>query len=309
MRVRHLVLQALREGGGLVLGVLAFGAFKLARAVPRGAAIRIGSALTRTLGPLTPAHRTGLDNLAKALPTLSAAERRRILAAVWDNLGRTAVEYVHLDEIWDLEIVGTDPPQVRSERFEIVGIENFAALRDGSRPAIIVAAHLGNWELPMVAAAAHGLKAAAVFRAPNNRWIARWVLARRKTAMGELIPSRRGAVHAMAAVLERGDHLGLLVDQRFGRGIRVPFFGRPALSNPTFARLARRFDCPVHAVRVSRLPGDRFRIELSAALPLPRDAEGSLDVAGATAFVARWFEAWIREDPSQWLWLHRRWRL
>jgi KDO2-lipid IV(A) lauroyltransferase len=308
-RLRFLLRRALIEAGGLVLGVLVWLLYSGVRAVPKATAVRIGSTLARRLGPLTTAHRVGLDNLRHALPELPAAEHRRILANVWDNLGRTVVEYVHLDEIWDARVVSEDPLVVASERFEIVGAEHFARLRDDGRPAVIVSAHLGNWELPMISAATHGLKAAALFRAPNNRWIARWVLNRRKLAMGELIAARPGAYQELNAVLERGDHLGLLVDQRFGRGIVVPFFGRPALANPTFARLLRRFDCPAHAVRVSRLPGDRFRIELTPELDLPRGPDGLVDIDGATAAVARLFEGWIREDPSQWLWLHRRWRL
>jgi KDO2-lipid IV(A) lauroyltransferase len=61
-------------------------------------------------------------------------------------------------------------------------------------------------------------------------------------------------------------------------------------------------------VRVVRLPGDRFRIELSEELDLPRDPSGRIDVAAATQIVAVIIEGWVREHPGQWLWVHRRWR-
>jgi KDO2-lipid IV(A) lauroyltransferase len=112
----------------------------------------------------------------------------------------------------------------------------------------------------------------------------------------------------MLEALDEGKHVGMLVDQRFGRGPRVPFFGRPAASNPLIARLARRFDCPVHGARAIRLPGGRFRLELTESVTLPRDASGRVDVAAATALMNRIIEGWVREYPGQWLWMHRRWR-
>jgi KDO2-lipid IV(A) lauroyltransferase len=88
----------------------------------------------------------------------------------------------------------------------------------------------------------------------------------------------------------------------------VPFFGRPAATSTLFAKLAREYDCPVHGVRTIRLPGDRFRIELTPAIDLPRDAEGLIDVMAATEKINSIIEGWIREHPDQWLWQHDRWR-
>jgi KDO2-lipid IV(A) lauroyltransferase len=64
----------------------------------------------------------------------------------------------------------------------------------------------------------------------------------------------------------------------------------------------------VHGVRVIRLPQGRFRLELTKALNLPRDAEGRIDIAGTMQTVTNIIEGWVRERPEQWLWLHRRWR-
>jgi KDO2-lipid IV(A) lauroyltransferase len=101
----------------------------------------------------------------------------------------------------------------------------------------------------------------------------------------------------------------MLVDQRFGRGPRIPFFGRPAATNTLFARLARHYDCPVYGVRAVRLPGLRFRIELEGPLELPRDAEGQIEIEAATRAITGVVEGWVREHPEQWLWMHRRWRV
>ena len=84
--------------------------------------------------------------------------------------------------------------------------------------------------------------------------------------------------------------------------------GRPALVNPLLAKFARRFDCPVHGIRVIRLPRHRFRLELTPPLDLPRDADGRSTSPGAMQAMTRMVEGWVREHPEQWLWMHRRWR-
>ncbi len=126
--------------------------------------------------------------------------------------------------------------------------------------------------------------------------------------MGRLIRTRAQAPLEMAAALRRGEHLGMVVDQHFSRGVEVTFFGRRCMANPSIARLARQFDCPVVGVRVIRLPAGRFRITGCGPLTLPRDTAGEIDVPAATQMIISTIEGWIREHPDQWLWFHRRWR-
>ena len=128
--------------------------------------------------------------------------------------------------------------------------------------------------------------------------------------MGGLAASTgAGAAYAISGVLDRGGHVGQLIDQHFTRGVVVEFMGRPALANPLLAKLARHYDVPVHGTRVIRLHGHRFRLEITPPLDLPRDAEGLIDVPGAVQAMTRVVEGWVREHPEQWLWMHRRWRV
>jgi Kdo2-lipid IVA lauroyltransferase/acyltransferase len=275
----------------------------LARALGPRRATAAGAALLRTLGPLLPAHRTALANLRAAFPDMPEAERRAIAREAWDNLGRTGAEYAHLDTLFDY-----DPEAAGPLRTEVDGIEHFFALRDDGEPGLIFSAHLANWELPAICAARFGLDATAVFRPPNNPAAARLVQEVRRRTMGGLAASTPGAVFAMRDVVENGGHLGQLIDQHFTRGVVVDFLGRPCLANPLLAKLARHYECPVHGVRVVRLPQGRFRLELTPALDLPRAADGTIDVAGAMQAMTAVVEGWVRENPGQWLWMHRRWR-
>jgi KDO2-lipid IV(A) lauroyltransferase len=279
--------------------------FALARALGPERSADLGAFLARNLNVLVPkARRTALDNLAMVYPEKSLAERKAIARQAWDNLGRTAAEYAHLGTLFDFDAENPDP----DGRIEIIGIDQFIALRDDDKPGLIFSAHLANWELPAIAAARYGLETTAVFRPPNDPASARIVHEIRSGTMGGLAAAGQGAAFSMQAVLERGGHLGMLIDQHFTRGVIAPFMGHDALTNPILGKFAKRYECPVHGVRVIRLPGSRFRLELTPPLDLPRDANGEIDVAGAMAAMNAVVAGWVHEHPGQWLWMHRRWR-
>ncbi len=257
------------------------------------------------IGPLLREQRIGRANLTAAFPEKSPREIEEILAGVWDNLGRVGAEFAHLDRIWDFE-----EERVEAGRVELTprSVELFHQLRLDGKPALIFASHLANWELPAVAAVAHGLDAAILYRKPNIASADRIIQEMRQVKMGTLIPAGRDAPLRLAEALQRGQHVAMLVDQYLTNGVEVTFFGRKTRANPMLARLLRLVECPVHGVRIIRLPGHRFRGELTEEIKPVRDDNGRIDVQGTTQAITSVVEGWIREHPEQWLWLHRRWR-
>jgi KDO2-lipid IV(A) lauroyltransferase len=297
------VRKQLELYGERILGRLAKWLIRLLRRADPDRTADFCAFMARTLGPLTKANRIGHDNLKAAFPDKDDAWIEATLRESWDNLGRVAGEYVHMARIWDF-----DPAHPGAGRIVTADMPLFEALRDDGKPALCFAAHLANWELPAIAAAAHGLDSAVVYRMPNNKAVAREIIRIRAPLMGQLIRTRAQAAIEMAGALQAGKHLGMVVDQHFSRGVDVTFFGRRCKANPSIARLARQFDCPVVGVRVIRLPGRKFRIEGYGPIELPRDDSGQIDVKAATQAITDTIEGWIRENPGQYLWFHRRWR-
>jgi KDO2-lipid IV(A) lauroyltransferase len=295
-----------KRAGDAVVGRLAVGTLEGVRLVKPDAVIAAAGRGLRMLGPLLPEHRIARDNLAAAFPEKSAAEIDVILRGTWDNLGRLGAEFAHLDHLWDYNAERPDP----NGRIEVAQrtIDNFTRLRDDGKPALIFAAHLANWELPAICAATYGLDSAVLYRRPNIAALNRWIGATRASSMGTLIPTSLDAPMKIAEALERGAHVGMLVDQYYVRGVPVVFFGRRTRANPLLARLARHFDCPIHGTRMVRLPGNRFRAELTDAIAPARDAQGKIDIEATTQTIMSVVEGWVREHPEQWLWQHRRWR-
>lgn len=258
----------------------------------------------RLFGPFFSVTKVARANLKAAFPQKSPAEIDALVRGVWANMGRLAADFAQQDRLWDYDPAHPERPG----RIEVKGAEIFQRLRDDGRPALFFTAHTGDWELCAIAGAKFGVPGGVLYRAPNNARAAALIEEMRAGTMPGLIRAGRDAGRVMARMLAEGQHLGMLVDQYWTGGPPVMFFGRPCATNPTLGRLARQFDCPVHGMRVIRLPGARFRVEITEAVPLPRDADGKVDVVGAMQAVTTVIEGWVREYPDQWLWLHRRWR-
>ncbi|HUN95648.1 MAG TPA: lipid A biosynthesis lauroyl acyltransferase [Bradyrhizobium sp.] len=297
--------EAAKPLGGAVVGALTVGMLRTTRYFDPIKTANLFGRLTRGIGPLLREQRIGRANLTAAFPEKSPEEIEAILAGVWDNLGRVGAEFAHLDRVWDY-----DEAHPEGSRVEVSprSLELFHQLRLDGKPALIFASHFGNWELPAVAAVAHRLDATILYRRPNSASADRIIQEMRAVKMGTLVPAGRDAPFRLADALQRGEHVGMLVDQYWTGGVEVTFFGRKTRANPTLARLLRQVECPVHGVRIIRLPGHRFRAEMTEEVKPVRDASGRIDIQGTTQAITSVIEGWIREYPEQWLWLHRRWR-
>jgi KDO2-lipid IV(A) lauroyltransferase len=274
----------------------------LIRLIPLKHAARMFESFARWLGPKIWRHKVVMDNLAIAFPEKSIEEREKLASDSWAQMARTLLEYIYLDEIFNLEV-----EMEESETIEIVNGEAFQRLRDDGLPAILFTGHIANFELLPMVSEKFGLHILSMYRRPNNEYAASQVEESRKGFDKNLVASGAMASFQLMSALERGEHVGLLVDQKFRRGINIPFFGKDAKTNPLLAKLARRYDCPVHGARTVRLPDGRFRLEITDELVLPRDKNGDVDIKGTTELVTNVVEGWVREYPEQWLWMHRRW--
>ncbi len=287
------------------IGAIAVGLLRAVKLTNRERAANFAGAVMRKLGPLVPEHRLGRDNLRAAFPEKSAADIEQILSGVWDNLGRVAAEFVHLNEFRIVEpgISLTDTVIVDMAAVERVG--HIIANKAG----VSFACHTANWEIPAVVTHQIGVNSAVLYRRPNIIAISNAIIKLRAGVMGQLVPTGLDAPIRLAHLLQDGVHVGMLVDQHYTKGVEVNFFGRPCKANPLLAVLARQLECPIYGLRAIRLPDrNRFRIDVTDPIEPPRDADGRIDIQGTMQAITSVIEGWVREYPDQWLWLHRRWR-
>lgn len=253
--------------------------------------------LWRLLAPLGRRRQRRADaHLAAAMPQLTAAERRRILGAMWDNLGRTAAETLLLPRlIADRDRFDLDAPAVDANR------------EDLARGSVFASLHQGNWELCGWGIHLAGLPVAAVYKPLSNPLVERWLHGRRAAAYTDGIYPREVATALKLRTLARhGVAIGMLADLRDRTGAVLPFFGRPARLATFPAVLARRLGVALMAGRVLRTDGARYRLE-AVRIDVPVTADAEADILAATVALHAVFERWIAEDPGQWMWAHRKW--
>lgn len=253
-----------------------------------------GGWLGRTIGPLTRAHKIAARNMARALPEHDDAARARILMGAWDNFGRTMTEYAVLPRLED--------------RVTLEGHAELAARAREGKPALLMAAHLANWEVIFDALRIHSKPITAVYRKANNPLVDEMIADVRLRGVAGLAPKGPAGARIVLSDLKQGGHVVMLVDQKLSSGVDVPLFGRPAATAPAIASFALRLDCPVFPIRVERTGGAHFKVSVEKPWRFTPTDDHDADIYGALTEINARLESWIRERPDQWLWMHRRWR-
>lgn len=281
--------------------VVVRGLLTLLRALGPVRASNLGGAVARVLGPWLPVSRIAERNLRHALPELDRKARRRIIRGVWDNLGRTAAELPHLAALGPA--VGDGPG------WEIDGLDILRQQKAAGGPMILLSGHLGCWEVMPPLLARNGMPIASFYRAAGNPRIDALITALRQQASGAPLPLFGKGAHGARAAMEylaEGGWVGMLIDQKMNEGIEARLFGRPAMTATAAAAFALRFRCPLLPGRVVRLGPARWRLVVEPPLPLPAEGDTHARIALLVQAMNDCLERWIREQPEQWLWLHRR---
>jgi Kdo2-lipid IVA lauroyltransferase/acyltransferase len=255
-----------------------------------------GERLGRLIGPRMRKQQHVLRNLATAFPDWPAVRVEATATRVWGAIGRTMLEYSCLGQIGD-------PAEGRVRVVDLGGLEH---VRRTGRPGIFVAPHLANWNMLPVAASHVGLPLTVVYKRQSNPSIEA-LMTDWRTALGcgflEVAEASRG----MLRELQQGRSIGLLMDQRYDRGVPVPFFGIPAPTTLVPARLALRLGVPLIPVRIERRKGARFVITVHRPVEPEHGFDTEQTALGMTARVNQMFARWIAAAPDQWYCAKRRW--
>jgi Kdo2-lipid IVA lauroyltransferase/acyltransferase len=201
------------------------------------------------------------------------------------------------------------PLEATLDELAFEGLEHLRAVMTTHGRALMLTAHLGNWEYLSAAARQAGYPLSIVVRPLDSPLLDRLAEAMRRKTGVELI-DKRGALRPVLEALRRGRLVGILLDQNAARreGVFVPFFGHLASTSRSIALLAVRTGTPVVPIFIYREAPRRHRVVIEPALaPPPMNAPDDA-VVELTTRCNQAIEAAIRRVPEQWLWAHDRWR-
>ncbi len=245
-------------------------------------------------------RRITLANLKFAYgDTLDPAARERLAREVFCHFVRFA---------WEMVELLLAPLSLIKRKVIIEGDEHMEAALAQGRGAIAIAAHTGNWEYTVMGYGLLCRPGVAVGRELDQPWAARLARYLRQRGGNAMVAKQKG-MKGIMGYLRRNWPVGIVIDQNTttAGGLLVDFFGKPARTTPVVALLARR-GVPVLPTLSRRLPDGRHLMVIMPPLPLKKTSDAQADIQRHLELQSRVIEAWVRAEPAQWLWLHRRWK-
>ncbi len=283
------------------LRVVLLGAGTAVTFLPRFLEMRLGRVLGRFLLAIDfKRYKIAQENMARCLPELSDEERRRLLVENYRHYGILALELLH----YFSPFRGHFSDYAR--RIAVLeGYENWQAANARGKGVMCISLHMANWELMLALAALRGIPSTLVTRHLKPEWLHKRLEAER-LAYGCRCVYAPNTLLVVLRALRHGESVGIAMDQYMHppAGIPVKFFGVEVdtLTAPT--TLALRTGAALLPVTQKREPDGRVRIIMFPEIkPGPEQ-----DLALATAPLIRVIEGMIRDNPSQWLWVHRRFK-
>lgn len=269
----------------------------LARIFPINSVSDFGSTLFRRLGPLTSAHKVARVNLRIAFPAAADSDIARLLDAQWSQLGRWFTEFPILDRII------ADPGRV-----EVVGAERLAAIKDGAGPVVFISGHFASFELMPAVIIHAGVTCQITYRATNNPYVdARIRRSRERYGVTLFAPKGTDGARELLRALSRGESVALMNDQKFNGGVAAPLFGVTAHTAPGPSSFALRFAIPIVPMSVQRTHKARFRVVVHDEIRLEDTGDRNADIERGVARINAFIEDRVRERPTEWFWVHKRW--
>ena len=251
----------------------------------------------RNVGPRLSLSNRIRENVILVWPDTQPDTMERIVRGVWDNFSRVISDY------WSLDQIRRDGRR----RLEIVGAEHLDRLRESGKSGILLAGHMGNWEMVTLAARLHDLSLTVVYRPFNNPFIDARVRDWQRGSGVELIRKGREGARRLTQVLKGRGHTIMLVDVRMNDGVKAPFLGVDAMTPAAPAALALKYDALLVPVRVERLDAARFRLTVEEPRPPIDTGDRNADIVATMTWINDRFGEWVTDRPEQWMWFHRRW--
>ncbi len=267
----------------------------------RPVALALGRGLGAFWGDLDARHAAiAADHLRRAFPDWEESRVLRTARGVYRHFGQVLFDILWLQGRPRATVLGL---------VEFVGREHVEAAIAARRGAIYATGHLGNWEIHALAHSWAWGPVGVVARPLDNPALDQRLVAFRRQGGNTVIYKQRALIQVLR-LLREGGGVAILMDQNVvaSEGIFVPFFGRPAATTTVAAALAVKTGAALIPCHTETLPDGRYRVVYEAPLLLGGAPTRQDEVRRLTRDMTARIEGWVRANPEQWLWMHRRWK-
>jgi KDO2-lipid IV(A) lauroyltransferase len=237
--------------------------------------------------------------LKRSLPGKSPKEYRQIIQKMYAWQGIYLMESIHYF------IKG---PAAVKPVIDVEGEEHLKKALQREKGAVILTAHFGNFDIMPLITVAHGYKLTVITKEIRNETINDlWMDVRAADGLS-FVPAHNSFRDCLKA-LRRNELVGFVFDQNMkrGEGIFVDYFGKPASTTPGLAYMSAQAKAPVVPVFIYPKGKHRHIMRVLPAIEPPENRKPE-SIEQATLHYNRVLEDVVREDPEQWIWMHRRWK-
>lgn len=271
-------------------------------AVGRRIPLRIAQFLGRQLGRLAfvlvrGERRKALRNLAAAFPEWTDRQRRDTVRGMFRHFGMMVFELAWLPNL---------DARMRERTTVVEGIDRILEVLDSGRGVIMFTAHIGNWEWLSYVMGTYGRPVSVLHRERDVPEMNRYIIElRAKAGVNTIGRGSTSSAKEMIQTIRKGGMLAFVIDQNIRtESVKVPFFGRPALTPIGPVKFAIRSEAMVSVSYIHRLPDGRHHARFLEPFACSRD-DDPIELATR---ITREYEEQIRRHPEQWVWMHDRWR-
>lgn len=254
----------------------------------------VGWLAAHVVGPIAGYDKRIRNNLALACPDMPPAQVDQMVRAVLTNAGR------FLAEMWSGK---TFYDRLTDTKLSGPGLAALEQAKAEGRPIIAISGHFGNYDAARAVTIQAVFNTGALYRPMSNAYFNESYKARMEGFEGKAFEQSRRGMAEMVKHLRKGGLLAILLDQREDQGAKLSFFGQPAMTTLAVAEMALKYDTlfiPVFAIRKEN--GLDFDVVVEEPIA-HSDAETMMQ-----EFNDR-FEARVRQNMDQFLWIHNRWQL
>jgi KDO2-lipid IV(A) lauroyltransferase len=281
------------------LSIFLYNIFRfLLKKLPPTAGRHLGKLIALTAYLITPERRGHSRlNLKRAL-NLSDKESKKMIRKVYRNLGYDFAEFLMEDNFTEEDI---------NEMVDFEGLKYLDQVLEEEKGAIIYTAHLGNWELMGAVLAIKGYKVHSIAQEQNNSLFNEKINEIRSDVGVGIIPKGL-SIRKAFKVLKANEILAILGDQHArSDGWELEFFNRPALTFPGAVKFAQRTGAPIVPVFFHRQGWLKHELKCYSPRRISKDASEK-ELKAELQLLLKLTEEEIRKEPTDWMWLHKRWK-
>lgn len=237
-------------------------------------------------------------NLRQSFPHYSKEELKIIEKGFYKYFANLIIETF---------LLGTFSPDQLLKKVELVNYELLASYLSKGTSCFVLTAHYQNWEY---AGTALGVKSndrvAAVFKPLKNKWFNQWIV-KTRTKFGSILVSMHD-VKKILSLKEENVAIYMVADQTPSNTMSshwVYFLNQPTAFFHGAEKMAKKMNIPVLYAHVDRNPNGGYLLRLELITDDPQNTSTGWIIEKYASIV----EAKIKENPSFWLWSHKRWKL